>query len=102
MMKVKDITIPITNANVEKSDIKKYIDEYLDRKFGEIKEIKEELDRLSKEVEKLRQNNHYDIAYTEIPPYCRNCKNHPINGGTGICHCIFGEYKYSMSITTDQ
>jgi len=101
-MKVKDITIPITNANVEKSDIKKYIDEYLDRKFGEIKEIKEELDRLSKEVEKLRQNNHYDIAYTEIPPYCRNCKNHPINGGTGICHCIFGEYKYSMSITTDQ
>ena len=101
-MKVKDITIPITNANVEKSDIKKYIDEYLDRKFGEIKEIKEELDRLSKEVEKLRQNNHYDIAYTEIPPYCRNCKNHPINGGTGVCHCIFGEYKYSMSITTDQ
>lgn len=98
-MKVEDVTIPVTNADVEKSDIRKYIDEYIDKKF---EEIKEELDRLSKEVEKLRQNNHYDIAYTEIPPYCRNCKNHPINGGTGICHCIFGEYKYSMSITTDR
>lgn len=98
-MKVEDTTIPVTNANDdEKSDIKKYIDE----KFEEIKELKEEVDRLSKEVEKLRQNNHYDIAYTEIPSYCRNCKNHPINGGTGICHCIFGEYKYSMSVTTDQ
>ena len=97
-MKVEDTTIPVANANVEKLDIKKYID----KKFEEIKEIKEELDRLSKEVEKLRQNSHYDIAYTEIPPYCRNCKNHPINGGTGICHCIFGEYKYSMSITTDR
>lgn len=98
-MKAEDMTIPVANANDdEKSDIKKYIDE----KFEEIKELKEEINRLSKEVEKLRQNSHYDIAYTYIPPYCKNCKNHPINGGTGICHCIFGEYRYSMSITTDR
>ena len=77
------------------------------KKTEEIKEIKEELDKLSKEVEKIHQiissqNKHYDIAYTEIPPVCRNCKNHPINGGSGICNCIFGDHNYSSSITTDQ
>lgn len=24
------------------------------------------------------------------PPSCRNCSNHPNNGGSGICHCILG------------
>ena len=26
----------------------------------------------------------------DIPVYCRNCSNHPRNGGSGICHCILG------------
>lgn len=26
----------------------------------------------------------------QIPPACRNCPNHPINGGSGICHCTLG------------
>jgi len=73
----------------------------------EIKEIQEKIDKLSEEIEKIykiisSQNKNYNIAYTEIPPYCRNCTNHPINGGTGVCHCILGERKYSMSITTDR
>lgn len=88
--KGESVTMPITNANIEKSDTKKYIDEYIDEKFEEIKEIKEELDKLSKEVKKLCQSSHYDISYTEIPPYCKNCKNHPINGGSGLCNCILG------------
>lgn len=25
-----------------------------------------------------------------IPNLCRNCHNHPSNGGSGICHCILG------------
>ena len=25
-----------------------------------------------------------------IPANCRYCSNHPINGGSGICHCILG------------
>ena len=25
-----------------------------------------------------------------IPNPCRNCPNHPMNGGSGICHCILG------------
>lgn len=63
----------------------------------EIKKIYEKIDKLSEEIEKIykiisSQNTHYDIAYTEVPPYCKNCKNHPINGGSGICNCIFGNY----------
>ena len=23
-----------------------------------------------------------------IPECCRYCSNHPINGGSGICHCV--------------
>ncbi len=25
-----------------------------------------------------------------IPEACRNCSNHPSNGGSGICHCTLG------------
>ena len=26
-----------------------------------------------------------------IPEACKNCSNHPSNGGSGICHCILGQ-----------
>jgi len=60
-----------------------------------IKKIHEKIDKLSEEIEKIykiisSQNRNYDIAYIEIPSYCRNCSNHPSNGGSGICHCILG------------
>lgn len=32
-------------------------------------------------------------THDSIPQCCRNCKNHPINGGSGICHCILGQQK---------
>lgn len=25
-----------------------------------------------------------------IPPSCRECSNHPSNGGSGVCHCVLG------------
>lgn len=28
--------------------------------------------------------------YTTIPEACKNCSNHPSNGGDGICNCILG------------
>lgn len=37
--------------------------------------------------------NDFDIVInykTNMPASCRNCSNHPINGGSGICHCILG------------
>lgn len=31
-----------------------------------------------------------DWCENDIPAGCRYCSNHPINGGSGICHCIVG------------
>lgn len=31
-----------------------------------------------------------DTLKTFIPEACRGCSNHPINGGSGICHCTLG------------
>ena len=28
-----------------------------------------------------------------VPPYCRGCRNHPSNGGSGICCCSLGGYQ---------
>lgn len=25
-----------------------------------------------------------------VPEACKNCSNHPSNGGSGLCHCILG------------
>lgn len=72
-----------------------------------IKEIHEKIDKLFEEIEKIykiisSQNRNSDISYTETPLVCRNCKNHSVNGGSGICNCIFGKYNYygRGSITT--
>ena len=32
------------------------------------------------------------IDYTMIPDSCKNCSNHPSNGGSGICNCTLGQY----------
>ena len=25
-----------------------------------------------------------------VPPACKNCPQHPVNGGSGVCHCTLG------------
>jgi len=42
------------------------------------------LERLSEPIPHLRWD--WDST-AEIPSCCRNCSNHPSNGGSGICHC---------------
>ena len=39
--------------------------------------------------------NHLDNIddFSIIPKPCRNCSNHPSNGGTGICTCTLGSYQ---------
>ena len=52
-----------------------------------------------------------DSKLTDIPPSCIHCNNHPSNGGSGVCHCILGDwnstpnrskglYKYNTITTT--
>ena len=40
----------------------------------------------------IDMNKFIDKSYsnTGIPQGCRNCSNHPSNGGSGICHCVIG------------
>lgn len=34
---------------------------------------------------------------TNIPCACRNCPNHPLNGGNGNCNCTLGGYELTCS-----
>lgn len=36
-----------------------------------------------------------------IPASCKNCSNHPSNGGSGICSCILGEPVMYTTTTTN-
>ncbi len=33
-------------------------------------------------------------TFTNIPPACRNCPNHPSNGGRGNCTCTLGQQTF--------
>lgn len=35
-----------------------------------------------------------------IPESCKNCPQHPSNGGSGICHCILGTQPIMYTTTT--
>ena len=57
----------------------------------EIKKLNEEIEKLKIEIQRLHAVSAIDIdPKANIPVACRNCSNHPSNGGSGICHCILG------------
>lgn len=33
----------------------------------------------------------YNDPTSSVPEACRNCSNHPSNGGSGNCQCILGQ-----------
>lgn len=33
-----------------------------------------------------------DIRWSNIHSPCQSCPNHPINGGSGNCNCILGDW----------
>lgn len=56
-------------------------------RFGD--QIGEETEnRMRMEMNRIPAIDIMDEPY--IPPACRNCPNHPSNGGSGICHCTLG------------
>ncbi len=42
----------------------------------------------------LGMSNNMETKINSIPSACRNCSNHPFNGGSGICHCILGSLTF--------
>lgn len=45
-------------------------------------------------MELVRKNYveaNYDYLIQQVQSACQHCLNNPINGGSGICHCILGQ-----------
>ena len=60
-------------------------------KDSEIQKLNEEVEKLKEELSRLQSIAKLSYNPNEnIPVNCRNCSNHPSNGGSGICHCILG------------
>lgn len=62
-----------------------------------VEELNELLDKARKDALTSQKwkyvhgdDNNFYTSY--IPEACRNCSNHPSNGGSGICQCILGVY----------
>ena len=53
-------------------------------------DVESYLDKLVSEVNDQSEYKTLIGKDFDIPPACRNCSNHPINGGSGICHCTLG------------
>jgi len=63
--------------------------------------VKELINKLTELPEDMELDNISDINIPKVtysdpiknffmPDACKNCSNHPSNGGTGICNCILG------------
>ena len=69
--------------------------ESTEKLFGEMRDLTpEESKSVSNYISSISKStgvNIFDLM--NIPPSCRNCYNHPTNGGGGICHCILGLLK---------
>ena len=68
------------------------LEELANSLFGEMRDMTSEESKSVSDyissISKLTGVNIFNLM--NIPPACRNCPNHPTNGGSGICHCILG------------
>lgn len=68
------------------------LEELANSLFGEMRDMTPEESKSVSDymssISKPTGVNIFDLM--NIPPACRNCGNHPTNGGSGICHCILG------------
>ena len=62
------------------------MDKDIEKLNEEIAKLKEEIERLHKIIPSIANG----VSDVYVPANCVHCKNHPSNGGTGICHCILG------------
>ena len=65
---------------------------FFDKNEIDIKDLYKELQNLNNKLDFIMyQNKNQEIL--NIPEACRNCSNHPSNGGSGICNCTLGQPK---------
>lgn len=41
------------------------------------------------------------LTFTDIPPACQKCPNHPSNGGNGNCNCMLSGCDFTYSVGRD-
>ena len=85
--------------------------EEIDDLKKELKNINKRLDTIEKKLkeqeEKTREQRQQEwldkfgdyygkVTKNTIPDPCKNCSNHPSNGGSGICHCTVPYMTYSL------
>lgn len=62
---------------------------FFNSKEIDIRDLYNELQNLNNKLDFIiNQNKINEII--NIPEACRNCSNHPSNGGNGFCNCILG------------
>lgn len=79
------------------------IHDELSKGFARIENvIREESAKMAEIIREAVVNNEvyqYKIPNVfPIPDACRNCPNHPSNGGTGICNCTLGLPKVTSGV----
>jgi len=66
------------------------------------KRLDKRFDSIEEKLNKIIDNNSGTYTPIEVPFYnypwsvdtpdpCKNCPQHPSNGGSGICHCTLGQ-----------
>lgn len=60
-------------------------EELTEEKIAELTKLYQKTLDFLKRIEK-----EYPTWDSNIPSACKNCSNHPSNGGSGICHCTLG------------
>lgn len=86
---VKDENIKVPVEKFRTYNSSENFNEYEEwlKKYGESEDFKE----YGELFEKLEFLDEYN-SWKSISKPCRYCKNHPFNGGSGICNCILGGY----------
>lgn len=57
-----------------------------------VEELNKLLEKATEDTFKRYNKQYYIPGWVyNIPSACKNCSNHPSNGGSGICQCILGQ-----------
>ena len=91
------------------------------RAYAEVEELLKEIKKINKRLDIIEKNfkeqeektrkqkqqewldkfgDYYGtVIEGTVPDPCKNCSNHPSNGGSGICHCTVPYFSGTSGIT---